>query len=464
VSGLRRLQGDPGQFRHVLDIHAAFFDAAPPVHVARAPGRLDVMGGIADYSGSLVLQLPIRAEALAAVQSSDDEPVVTVRTTDPAAADGQAEASIPLAELLDSHDRVRAWFADTPSAHWAAYVAGAVTVLHHDQGVRFERGLRWILASEVPAGKGVSSSAAIEVAAMRALARLLRLELSGRDLALLCQRVENLVVGAPCGVMDQMTAACGAPGQLLALLCQPAELQPPVVLPGNLEVFGIDSGIRHAVTGSDYTSVRVGAFMGYRVIADLAGLEVTRGAGRVQVVDPRWSGYLANLTPREWASDFRDRVPDRLTGADFLARYGGTTDPVTTVDPARRYDVRQPAAHPILEHDRVRQFRRLLQDGPAGAPASDDALAALGDLMYASHASYGACGLGSEGTDRLVALVREAGPARGLFGAKITGGGSGGTVAVLGRRGTRPAIETIARRYAAETGHCGTIIDAADPS
>ena len=72
--------------------------------------------------------------------------------------------------------------------------------------------------------------------------------------------------------------------------------------------------------------------------------------------------------------------------------------------------------------------------------------AQLGALMYESHASYGRCGLGSQGTDRLVELVRAEGPAAGLYGARITGGGSGGTVAVLGRRDAAPAIDTGRRR------------------
>ncbi len=72
--------------------------------------------------------------------------------------------------------------------------------------------------------------------------------------------------------------------------------------------------------------------------------------------------------------------------------------------------------------------------------------------MYASHASYGACGLGSEGTDRLVELVREAGPESGMLGAKITGGGSGGTVAVLASDDAEPAVREVALRYSAETG------------
>ncbi len=122
---------------------------------------------------------------------------------------------------------------------------------------------------------------------------------------------------------------------------------------------------------------------------------------------------------------------------------------MTRVVPTRSYAVRVPAAHAIYEHHRVRLFAELL----GGADASGERLRLLGELMYQSHASYSACGLGVEGTDRLVELVREAGPAQGLYGAKITGGGSGGTVAVLGGRDAGAAIEEVADRYAQETGH-----------
>ena len=130
----------------------------------------------------------------------------------------------------------------------------------------------------------------------------------------------------------------------------------------------------------------------------------------------------------------------------FLERYGGTTDTVTQVDPGHRYAVRTPTAHPIHEHARVRAFRALLAESP-----TDVTLRSLGELMYESHASYTACGLGSAGTDRLVTLVRQAGPARGFYGAKTTGGGSGGTVAVLARRGIElgPLLEV----YESETSH-----------
>jgi L-arabinokinase len=250
--------------------------------------------------------------------------------------------------------------------------------------------------------------------------------------------------------MDQMTSALGRANQLLALHCQPAEVQGFVPLPDSLGVWGIDSGIRHAVSGSDYTSVRTGAFMGYRMIAAMANFDVTvtETSPVLQVDDPKWQGYLANLTPAEFEASYADKLPEQIEGAAFLDRYQGTTDPVTRVRRDRVYAIRQPTGHPIDEHARVNRFRELL-----ALSLDEPTLIEMGELMYASHESYSACGLGSSGTDRLVAMVRAAGPAVGLFGAKITGGGSGGTVAVLGRKSAEGAVEEIAASYAKETGH-----------
>ena len=428
---------------------------AGPFCVTRAPGRLDVMGGIADYSGSLVLELPLAVATFVAVQAQD-APELVIESGDA----GNERVTVPLADIVPdeplAYPEARARLTGDPRRAWAAYIAGAPVVLQREYGYRLRQGARVLVRSDVPIGKGVSSSAALDVAAFEALAALAGgdLFLSEREVALAAQKVENLVVGAPCGVMDQMTAACGRSGHLLELLCQPAEVIGHVPLPPALEVFGIDSGIRHAVSGADYGSVRAAAFMGYRIVADVAGL-ATRvlAPGRVAIEDGLFGGYLANVPAAEWRQHYRDAVPETMTGREFLARFAGSTDGATTIDPERRYALRAATEHPVFEHDRVRRFRALLADGAAG----EGAAAGLGQLMYESHASYSACGLGSDGTDRLVELVREGGPAAGLFGAKITGGGSGGTVAVLAARGQRQAVEAIARRYQQETGRDATI-------
>lgn len=248
-----------------------------------------------------------------------------------------------------------------------------------------------------------------------------------------------------------MTSACGRRDRLLRLRCQPDIVEGQIAIPPGWRFYGIDSGIRHAVTGSDYGTVRTAAFMGYRIIAESAGLPATIDASNVRTVDERWHGYLANISPSELESRFAAHLPEWMTGAEFLARFSGITDIVTRVQKEARYPVRQATAHPVYENARVERFAMLLD--ALGAPGGDDSIGReMGALMGESHASYSACGLGSDGTDRLVELVAQAGASRGVFGGKITGGGSGGTVAVLGTEAAEPAVREIARVYERETG------------
>lgn len=435
-------------------------DHAAPVFVARAPGRLDVMGGIADYSGALVLQWPIHEATRVAIRRWTER---RISITSIGHRGLERRCDVPLDVVADPHrpyDSVRAWFAADPARHWAAYVAGVFHVLSREHGVKFAAGASIWIESDVPEGKGVSSSAAVEAATMEAVIAAWPVAIDPRTRAVRCQQVENLIVGAPCGVMDQMASICGEAGSLMALLCQPAEFQGSIRLPDGLGVWGIDSGIRHAVTGADYGAVRVGAFMGYRILADLDGLRVTAGEreGHVRVDDPRWHGYLANVGGDAFRQ-FEPHIPEALDGDAFLARYRGTTDLVTRVDPKRRYAIRTPTAHPVYEHERVTEWARRLTSTQSSSPDP----VRLGALMDESHASYSACGLGSDGTDRLVALARAAGPARGIYGAKITGGGSGGTVALLADAGSGDTVRAIARRYAEETGRDAYVFEGSSP-
>ena len=393
---------------------------------ARAPGRLDVMGGIADYSGSLVLQRTI-AEATHVELELNDSGAIDIVS-------GTRALRFPCASLARhgepiSYEEAQGMFRSTET-HWASYVVGVFVVLMREKSATFRHGATIRISSQVPEGKGVASSAALEVAVMKAVASAFDIPVSSMELALLCQKVENRVAGAPCGLMDQMTSVCGEAGALLALLCQPGELQPSVPVPDGISFWGLDSGERHAVGGSDYTSVRTAAFMGGRMI----GLEKGQ--------------YLANISPTDFNATFASRLPDELSGAEFLKQYSGTHDTVTTVNPARSYKVRQATAHPVFENYRVHEFRRLLL-----ASQSEATLLELGRLMGESHQSYSQCGLGSPGTDLLVRLVQEEGPRKGLYGARITGGGSGGTVAVLGRSDAQSAIAEVVEQYRERTGY-----------
>lgn len=385
------------------------FNSKADLIVSRAPGRLDVMGGIADYSGSHVLEFPIAEATFAAVQLNDERQLNIVSLLDDEPRHSSFTMPLSVLDGPAEYEAAREFFYRDKANRWAAFVAGVFLVLMRERNVNFASGANILIWSRVPPGKGVSSSAALEIASMQSVTEAFEIAIDGRDKALLCQKVENLVVGAPCGVMDQMTVVFGERDRLLLLLCQPAEIKRMITLPPQLMLWGIDSGIRHSVGGTDYGSVRAATFAGLRVIAHL---------------NPEVD-YLANISPAEFESKYHLLLPE---------------------------GIRIPTAHPIYENARVQRFVNLL-DQTETADNPEQLFKELGELMYDSHRSYSALGLNSTGTDLIVDLVRREGPTAGLFGAKITGGGSGGTVAVLGNQTSRAAIDRVVAAYAEETGH-----------
>jgi galactokinase len=429
----RFLRTDPDASAFLRDSRA---DA--PITLTRAPGRLDVMGGVADYSGSLVAEMSIAEAALVALAPRTDQ-VLRVWSQGIEAEHLTPQVSFSLSEfyedgrLLD-YETVRLSLRSDPRTRWAAYMFGCVYVLLAEGIVpSFPRGANLILESRVPFGAGVSSSAAIEVAAMQAVNAAYGLHLDGVAVARLSQMVENKVVGAPCGIMDQMSSALCVPNSLLLILCQPHEVQGTQALPDGVRVFGINSAVKHSVGGSAYTRARVAAFMGRKILG----------------VD-----YLAQLTTQEYDNQLKAALPNYITGSDFLSEFGETGDAVTHINPDENYGVIAATSHGIWENRRVTGFVRELQEATEDKTSYlDEYLKRAGWKMYASHDSYTKIGLGCQETDLLVQLGRKAGPDKGVHGAKITGGGSGGTVAFLtyGDRAEQ-TIHEIAEAYQEQTG------------
>ncbi|KAM7459710.1 hypothetical protein LguiA_036704 [Lonicera macranthoides] len=481
---------------------ASLFNWEEDIVVARAPGRLDVVGGIADYSGSLVLQMPIREACHVAVQKihpskqklwkhaqarqhakgQGSTPVLQIVSYGSELSNRGPTFDMDISDFMDdghpmSYEKAKKYFSRDPSQKWAAYVAGTLLVLMKELGVVFENSVSILVSSAVPEGKGVSSSASVEVSSMSAIAAAHGLDISPRELALLCQKVENNIVGAPCGVMDQMTSACGEANQLLAMVCQPAEVLGLVEIPGHIRFWGIDSGLRHSIGGADYGSVRVGAFMGRKIIKSTASAMMSSANGMnpdeledncVEMLEAEASlDYLCNVAPHRYEALYAKMLPESMPGEKFLEKYTDHNDLVTVVDNKRSYGVRAAARHPIYENFRVKAFKALLT-----SMMSDEQLTALGELMYQCHCSYSACGLGSDGTDRLVQLVQEMQHRKisksgegSLYGAKITGGGCGGTVCVIGKNCLRSTeqILQIQQRYQDATGYLPFVFEGSSP-
>ncbi|MFI5380216.1 MAG: hypothetical protein ACHRHE_13035 [Tepidisphaerales bacterium] len=451
------------------------------------------MGGIAEYSGSLVCAAPLGLAAAVALSPRDDGDV-QVFSFNLLDANRPFTARISLSALASaSADRLRADVSQ-PGRRWAGYALGCVFMLH-DRGLvdladPRMKGINLAVLSTVPLDAGVGSSSALTVATMTGLRDHfgLRDRLDPLEMAALCQQVEHRIVGASCGIADPVTSCLGRERELLRMLCQPHELAPGLALPPKIRVVGIHSGVRDPSADARYARTRCAAFMAHAMILR----RITEMAHEAQPSRPCSSdhsrdgcatpadptrGYLANLDQDHYKSLFRPLLPEILKGSDLLTRfqaqashlwcrYADTT--VAPVDPDTEYHVQQAADHHVLEARRVRQFVNFLEQAAGHEIGTRPRMLALdkaGHLMYASHISYtNDALLGAPECDLLVKLVRDR-EREGFYGARITSRGCGGTVAVLCNESERTdaALAAIMAEYEKQTGRKATLFAGTSP-
>ncbi len=378
---------------------------------------------------------PLGGSTFAALQP-DPEPTIRIRA-------GDIEACLPLAAMAaDGRPReyatIAAQVADSapPGAAWWPAALGAWAALMREEFVVFPGGARLLLR---PAeGPGAAESWA--AACAQALVSAYGVRIAPRELALGCQVAEGRVGGRPVGALGPMVSVCAPAGELLLLLPQPAWQWGGLHMPHGAAVWALRVGDGPARAGEGrYQSA---AAMAYRLIADAAGLAP-------QHADARWGGYLANIGSAVFARRYRDLLPPRLSGAEFLARYA--PPPGAQIAPDEIYPLRAAATLAVEGHLRSRSAVALLRAAASKAQREDDLLL-VGELMAESHWLQRAVGLGDVHADRLADLVDAAGAARGLFGARAPAAASGATLVVLARAGAEDELRSIAERYAQACG------------
>ena len=334
----------------VIDAAAAQFEQAfgsKPGRTAHAPGRVNLLGEHTDYNGGVVLPMALSLGTAVAIGFGGEPGTVTMSSE---AFDGV------VTRALD----------DRPDGTWTDYVLGPLIELSREATAR--QGLRIAVASDLPVGSGLSSSASLEVAVLRAASALLDHTISDVDIAIMARRAENDFVGMPCGIMDQYSVSVGAPGK--AVFLDTRTLRSQVVdTPASHAFVVVHSGVGHKnVEGGYETRVRE-----CREACETLGVET-----------------LSDLD------------------VDDLDRIGSLPEPL---------DAR--ARHVVTENDRVHRAREALMTGD---------IAALAMHMQASHASYsGDFAASVPEVDALVAGSVEL----GADAARLTGGGFGGSVVAL---------------------------------
>jgi galactokinase len=241
----------------VADAFAARFGARP--RLFRAPGRINIIGEHTDYSGGFALPAAIDLDCIVAI-----------------ARNGGHRHRVYSANLDETADLAVDSFVRT--GKWSDYVAGVAAALRR-AGITAPA-CDLLIDSAVPAGAGVSSSAALEVAATMALLAMAEEAADGAAVARWAREAETDFVGTPCGPMDQIASVHGRAGHALLLDCRDLSVR-PVALPSNAAFVLIDSGVKHALVDGGYASRRrdceeAAALLGKASLRDAADNDLVR--------------------------------------------------------------------------------------------------------------------------------------------------------------------------------------------
>ena len=227
----------------------------------RAPGRVNLIGDHTDYNDGFVLPMAIDRDCVVACERSSTVRVVSLEAGESVElpADGSAEL-----------DRVE------PA--WGRYVAAVV----HELAMlgRPPVGIDAVLASDVPIGSGLSSSAAREVACAGALAGTAGWEVDPVVLATACREAEEKATGVPCGIMDQLASSAGRRQSALLIDGRSREIR-PLRLPDSLAVLVVHSGVARALAATEYAERRRAC----ERLAQELGVAALRDASEEQVAD-----------------------------------------------------------------------------------------------------------------------------------------------------------------------------------
>jgi len=360
-----------------------------PDGVWAAPGRVNLIGEHTDYNDGFVMPFALPHTAVAAVRRRDDG-VLRLHSAD--------VPGDPVELRLDD------LAPGTNPSTWTDYVAGVAWALRdagHPVG-----GADVHIESTVPTGAGLSSSAALEVVTALALNDTYELGLERWQLARLCQRAENVYVGAPTGIMDQTASACCTEGHALFLDTRDlAQRQVPLDLASlGLQLLVVDTQVKHAHSDGEYGKRRAGCEQG--------------------------AALLGVTALRDVPYDDLDAALDRIDAPE----------------------VRPLVRHIVTENRRVERVIELLSAGDVRA---------IGPVLIEGHASLRddfriSC--------RELDLVVDTALAAGALGARMTGGGFGGSAIALVEEAMADTVTKAVQAAFAEADLTAPRVFAAVPS
>ncbi|KAM9177683.1 galactokinase isoform 2-T2 [Mergus octosetaceus] len=350
------------------------FGGAAAAGAVWAPGRVNLLGEHTDYNGGFVLPMALQLGTVLVGSPTQDGTISILTTSE--AADEPHRVQFPAPSESSP--------LSPGQPHWANYVKG---VIQHYRGGPMP-GFNAVIASDIPLGGGLSSSASLEVATYTFLQQLCPDDGDLVAKALACQKAEHTFAGMPCGIMDQFISVMGKEGHALLIDCRSLETVPVPLTDASLAVLITNSNVRHALTGSEYPTRRrqcqeAAAALGKTSLRDATMAELEAARGRL--------------------------------GEEVYRR----------------------ARHVISEIERTVRAAQALQDRDYGT---------FGRLMVESHNSLrDDYDVSCPELDELVAAALEV---DGVYGSRMTGGGFGGcTVTLLVAEAAERAQQHIQEKY-----------------
>lgn len=351
-------------------------DAKSTPQAFRAPGRVNLIGEHTDYTGGFVLPMAIDFHTAARVRRADED--ISIYSESFGEEVQFNESEVP----------------QDGRGHWSDYPLGVRWALQ-EKGIEIPP-FDLSLASDVPLGAGLSSSASVEVATAHALLDVAGATLPSKEIALLCKHAENDFVHSPCGIMDQFVIVHAVEGKALLLDCRSLEYD-LLPLPEGVRVVICNSMVKHAVGEGPYGNRRAEVETGQAVLRERRGIALLRDA----------------------------------TLADLQAEKANM--------PEESY---KRCRHIITENVRVLAARDALLGGRTEE---------FGELLKQAHASYrddfeASC-------DEVEVLIALAAERKGCYGSRLTGGGFGGcTVNIVQTDAVETFVQEMGEGYKARTG------------
>jgi len=417
-----RSSAEPRFLDHLRETLRSHPQIDGPIGMARCPGVLAVIGGIGEDSGSLMLTATLAISYSAAAWRVGD-PNVHLRMIAEGGQGPACDFQLPLAAFEQGQavaERCRQAGCD-----WAAPSCAVLQQAAADSMLaRPVSGLMILLQTDFSPDADFGRECVQAAATLEALCRLNQLKIDRLRQSRACADAVARLTGLR-ALRTAMTALCGPPGgALLQLRFQPQLLCQPLELPPGVVVVGARTRLARPTSLQRLVETRTCTEMGRRMILDLQRLDGMR-------VDEQ-TACLSAVTPSEYVERFRDRMPSKITGKAYVAKFGEVRGLDGRLEPNEIYKVRSRAEHHIYENKRVHEFTSEI--ARARRSGSTESLVRAGELMYASHWSHSQrCGIGGVEPDLLTSAIRKQAPSAGLYGAKVTAGGAGGEMVVLMR-------------------------------